>query len=401
MPSQHANLSPSAADRWIDCPASIRMEAEYGDPRDDNGSVYAQEGTHAHTLCEIEASQTLGLTTRRKYLKDVREFKAMLDAEGYPEGTYEEMYMHARNYVAFLVERMKAHPGSKIMLEQRLNSGVEDCWGTSDAVIFSENHVEIVDFKYGAGVPVDAWGNKQLRIYGLGALDTYGDILGDTETVTCTVFQPRLDSVSSETLTADELRAWREDVVRPAAAETKDPNARFGPSEKACRWCPVKNICRVRMEVATQEDFGRPAEVLSEEEIAELLHRVPLIETWVKDIKEHALDSAYSKGKTLPGWKVVMSGGRRSIVDPEGAIQRLTAEGFKLEDVAVVDPKPKGLGVLEKLVGKKELPELLGPTIRKGEGKPSLVPEHDKRTAITPTSGAADDFAAPAEDDLL
>lgn len=399
MPSQHANLSPSAAARWIGCPASIRMEAEYAGQAQDDESPYAREGTHAHTLCEIEASQTFGFTTRRQYLGQIKKFKELLDAENYPEGTYEEMHGHARSYVALLAERVKAHPGSKLLLEQRLNSGVEDCWGTSDAVIFSPDHVEIVDFKYGAGVPVSAIRNKQLRIYGLGALDTYGDILGDTETVTCTVHQPRLDSVSSETLTADELRAWREEVVRPAAALTREPDAPFGPSEEACRWCPVKNICRVRMETAASEDFTVTPEVVTEEELAEILHRLPMIKSWVSDMESHALDQAYSQGKHLPGWKVVMSGGKRSIVDPPRALERLRAKGFKLEDIAIVEPKPKALGVLEKIVGKRNLPEILGTTLKKGDGKPSLVQEKDPRPAISPASEAAADFAPV--DDLL
>lgn len=403
MPGEHATLSPSSAERWISCPASVRMVAEYAPEKDDDGSVYAMEGTIAHALAEIEASHTFGLTTRRKYLADRRTWQKDFDAQGYPEDTLADMESHVAKYVAYLAGRLKEIPNSRIMLEQRLNSGVPGSWGTSDAVIFSPEVVEIVDFKYGAGVQVYARRNPQLRLYGLGALDRYGDLLGDTETVTCTVFQPRvLDGwVDSETLPADELRAWRTQVAIPAAEETTQPDARFGPSEDACRWCPVKNICRVRMETACQEDFSKPAEVLSAEELAEVLHRVPMIKTWVADVQAHALAQAYEKGEQLPGWKVVMSGGKRSIVDAPKALELLQAKGYTLEQVAIVDPKPRTLGALEKLVGKKVLPEVLGPTLRKGDGKPSLVPESDPREPITADSGAAADFGPPAAEDLL
>ena len=406
MPSEHANLSPSASERWISCPASIRMEAEHGPERGEESS-YAREGTLAHGFAEIEASQKFGLSSRKDYLEARRQWQKEFSAERYPEGTHEEMWSHVKTYLTFLAERLKAHPGSRIMLEQRMDSGVPDCWGTSDAVIFSESHVEIVDFKYGAGVRVSAKENSQLRLYGCGALDTYGDILGDTETVTCTVYQPRMDNVDSETLSADELRAWRADVVMPAAAETKAPNARFGPSEEACRWCPVKNICRARMEAATAADFSKPIDTLSMEEIAELLERLPMIKSYVSDLHQFALDQAYSKGVVIPGWKVVRSSGTRFVTDPPAAIQLLIDKGFPAEKVA--DFKIKGFGELEKLYatvaktaaeGKRLFAADLADYIDKKPGSPALVPLTDKRDAINPEASAAEDFA-PTEEELI
>lgn len=405
MPTAHANLSPSSAERWLSCPASVRMIAEHTVPGDDEDSPYAREGTLAHALAEIEASQKFGLTTRQEFMEAKVAWRKEFDAMKYPEGTLQEMVQHVKAYCAFLAARLKENPGSRVMLEQRMDSGIPGCWGTSDAVIFSPTHVEIVDFKYGAGVKVSAWDNPQLRAYGLGALDTYGDILGDTETVTCTVYQPRMDNVDSQTLTADELRAWRTDVAVPGAAATEDPDAPFGPSVDACRWCPVKNICRARMEAATEEDFGRKPEVMDEEEIAELLHRLPEIKGWVADMEKYALDATYSQGKQLPGWKVVLSGGQRTITDSAAAIQLLIDKGYNAEDVA--DFKVKGFGALEKLfakntptlaAAKREVSAVLEPYIGKTPGKPALVPEHDKRAAITNTSSAAGDFAA---EDLL
>jgi hypothetical protein len=79
-----------------------------------------------------------------------------------------------------------------LLLEQRLPTGIPDCWGTSDAVIVSPDAVEVCDFKYGLGVRVDAEGNPQIRLYGVGALEAYGDLLGDVHTVRLHIFQPRL-----------------------------------------------------------------------------------------------------------------------------------------------------------------------------------------------------------------
>lgn len=391
MPSAHANLSPSASERWINCPASIRMAAEHADEIDDKDSPYALEGTIAHALAELEASQTFGLTSRKQYHAARRDWLKWFSEQRYPEGTYDEMYGHVKAYIDYIKGRLKLHPGSRVLFEQRLDSGVPTCWGTSDTVIFSPTHVEIIDFKYGAGMFVRAAGNSQLRLYACGALDTYGDMLGDTETVYCTVFQPRMDNVGTEELTADELRAWRDQVALPAARETAQPNARFGPSADVCKWCPVANICRVRVEAATQEDFGRKPEVIDADELAELLHRIPDIKAWCASLEKYALEQAYSGTMVLPGWKVVKSGGKRAITDHTAAVQTLIDAGYPAEKVA--DFKAKGIGVLEKLVGKKELPELLGNLLAKSEGRESLVPDTDGRTAITSTDGAEADFA--------
>lgn len=390
MPSEHAKLSPSSASRWMACPASIRLIEEHAPPRQD--SVYAREGTLAHGLGEIKAGLYFGLIDQERHDGEMAAWRTEFDAMKYPEGILEEMHTHTDSYVKLIEERMQAHPGSVLFLEQRLDTGVPTCWGTSDTVLMGPGRVEIIDFKYGAGVRVDAWGNKQLRLYACGALDTYGDLLDDTETVVMTVHQPRMDNVSSETLTADELRRWRTEEVIPAAKLALSDDAPFGPSLDACKWCPMAGMCRARTEQSLQEDFGQQPEVLEPEELGEILGRIPDIKAWCAAVEDHALDLAYSKGEPVPGWKVVMSGGIRKINDPAAAIQTLIDAGFPAEKVA--DFKPKGIGVLEKLVGKKEFPVILDGFIGKTTGKPSLVPESDKRNAITPTSGAAEDFAA-------
>lgn len=389
MPSAHAKLSPSSAERWISCPASVRAIAE-NCVQDNTDSIYAREGTLAHALGEIEAAHTFGLSSRTAYLKARKAWGHEFNAENYPEGTLNEMREHVKGYVRFIAERLRRRPGSRVQLEQRLDTGVPGSWGTSDVVIFSPNHIEIIDLKYGAGVPVSAWDNPQLRLYACGALDTYGDILGDTEDVFITVYQPRVDNNSTEHMTAAALREWRETVAIPAALETRNPDAPFGPSAAACRWCPLAGICRARMEKSVSEDFGKPADVLSPEELGEVLHRLPGISAWTKAVEKAALDLAWTKETPIPGWKVVLSGGKRNIPDATAAIQTLIDNGYPAEKVA--DFKVKPLGELEKLVGKKELPGILGDLLVKSSGRESLVPESAPGAAITPAGQAAADF---------
>lgn len=381
----HAPLSPSSAERWLSCPASIRLAASLGRD-DDSTSVWAEEGTRAHNLGEIEASHEFGLTTRKEY----NAFKAAWLETAMEHGDdIEEMEEHIRAYVSLLKDLMRdMGNGATIRLEQRVDTGVPDCWGTGDAILVNATHVQVVDLKYGKGISVNAEGNPQLRLYGLGALENVDGVLGDIETVGMTVFQPRIHNTSHDTLTAEELRAWREAIL-PIAEETQREDARFGPSETACRWCPAAGICTARRDHMTQMDFGDP-DLLSVEELAEAVRMIPEIRDWCNAVEAEALHQAYSEGTPLPGLKVVMSGGKRFITDKEKAIDVLVAAGFKREQVAREDTQT--LTALEKLVGKQRLPEVLGDLLKKSEGKPALVNEDDPRAAIDPTTDAQRDF---------
>lgn len=383
--SLHATLSPSSASRWIQCPASVRMSEEVPEGKE---SVYAREGTAAHALAELMArDQLLGtVASRQKSLRAWRkEFDILDEAEA-------EMTEHAAAYVDYLRSRLEENPGSQLLLEQRLPTGIPDSWGTSDAVIVSPTVVESVDFKYGLGVRVGAVENPQLRLYGIGALEAYGDLLGEVEHVRLTVFQPRLGHVVSEELPATDLRAWRDSIL-PVAAVALGPDAPFGPSEDACRWCPASGQCAAQAEWATARDFGVKSDVMNADELAEALDQIPGIKAWCAAVEAYTLHRAYSEGNPIPGYKVVMSGGKRSVTDPDGALEALSAIGYPLDDVA--PRKIVGIGALEKML-KGDFDIAVGPFVKKGEGSPSLVPESDKRKAIDPEGQAASDFAKEA-----
>jgi len=380
----HATLSPSAAERWIQCPASVRMEEGLPEQPD---SVYAREGTAAHALAELMArDQLLGTLTKAKKTKELKAWRNEFDISDDAEA---EMAEHAQGYADYLRGRLAENPGAQLLLEQRLPTGVPDSWGTSDAIIVSPTVVESVDFKYGLGVQVEAEGNPQLRLYGVGALEAYGDLLGEVEYVRLTVYQPRLHHVASEELAASELRAWR-DALLPIAEQALGPDAPFGPSEAACRWCPASGSCLAQMEWATARDFGVTADTMSDDELAESLDQIPFIKKWCAAVEAYALNRVYSYGEPIPGYKVVRSGGKRSVANNEGLIAAALAAGYSQEEVANV--KAKGIGELEKLL-KENFDDIAGPFVKKGEGSPSLVPESDKRAAIDPDGEAVADFA--------
>lgn len=377
---EHATLSPSGSETWISCPASIRMTRDM----ESDSSIYAEEGTAAHELGFLLASRDLlGMTTRKF------NFRLKAWREKYGQFETDEMWEYCGDYVEVLRTKVAEHEGSILLLEQKVPTGIPSCWGTSDAVIVSPVHVEIVDLKYGMGVKVFAPKNSQLRLYGVGSLEAFGDLLGEVETVRCTVYQPRLQHVSTESLTALELRSWRDSII-PIAESALGEDAKFGPSGETCRWCPAKGQCVAQMKYATELDFGVKADVLEGNELADALDRIPAIEAWCAAVRNHALDLVYSKNGKIPGYKVVRSGGRRAVTDPEAAQEALLLVGYTLDQV--VNPgKLKGIGDLESLL-KKDFDTVMGPFVRKGDGSPSLVKESDSRPDINPEVDAAKDF---------
>lgn len=351
------------------------------------------EGTAAHALGEIRAHcEILEDTPPEDCSQNIEDWQIRYHITA---DVYAEMTDYITGYLDFIRERLAAYPNSKLLIEQRVDTGVPSCWGTADVIIVSPKHVEVIDLKYGMGVQVDAEDNPQLRLYAVGALETFGDILGVPEIVIMSIYQPRVDHYSTAIMKTDDLRAWRDSIVPIAIQALESDDAPFGPSEEACRWCPARGICKVQRDWSLRQDFG-PVDIMDVDEIAEVLEQIDGIEAWCAAVRDKALDMAYSQRKPIPGWKVVRGNGRRFVTDEEKAIEIL--EGLGHERSNVVNEKLVGIGELEKLVGKKELPTVLGSVIDKTPGKESLVREDDKRAAIDPAGEAAAAFENHTEE---
>lgn len=377
----HAILSPSASHRWIMCPASVRMTRDLP-PQEE--SVYAREGTQFHTLCELSAKFMFLGGSQLEYEQEFLEWA--LETE---EEWRSDQMGYLQEYLLFLEKALDEEPGARLLLEQQVDTGIPGCWGTADVVIISEDRIRVIDIKYGAGVRVSAIENTQLMSYGVGALSLVDDPLRIRE-VTVSVWQPRMNNVSDYTLPRTDLIEWRDGVI-PVAKLALGEDAPFGPSESACRWCPIAGECAARTRKMLAEDFGDP-DLLSGGEMAEAYSRTSELKKWASDIEDAALKRAYEQEGSVPGFKVVRSGGRRTITDADKAVDILLAAEY--EPSQVFTRKPATLAKLEKLVGSADkLQQVLGDLLVRTEGRLSLVLESDHRPAADAVHSAKTDFA--------
>ena len=361
---KHALLSASSSHRWIHCPPSVRVCESY----EDKGSSFAAEGTDAHTLCEHKLKTILSI-----HSKDPTE-----DLTYYSQ----EMEDCADSYAAYILEQVesakKSCADTLVLIEQRLDFSryVEGGFGTGDCVIISDGVLHIVDYKHGQGVLVEAKDNPQIMLYALGALAIFDGIY-DIDSVSMTIYQPRRDNVSTHTVFKESLYQWAEDILKPAAelAYTGEGNFQSG---EWCQFCKAKHECRARaeqiMELA-RFDFKLPP-LLSDQEIEIILSKVDDLVSWASDIKDYALQAAVS-GKLWNGWKLVEGRANRKYINEQVVAEVVSAAGYDPYEQKVL-----GLTAMTTLLGKKRFEEILSNYIEKPQGKPTLVPESDKRPVI-------------------
>jgi hypothetical protein len=363
-PKGHAILSASSSDRWLHCPPSARLCESY----DDKGSNYAAEGTDAHALCEYKLRQALGMEAA-----DPTENLTWFN---------EEMSDCATGYAAYVLEQVEAAKQTcadpVVLIEQRVDFSrwVESGFGTADCIIIADGTLQIIDYKHGLGVLVSAEENPQMQCYSLGALELF-DAIYDIDSVRMTIYQPRRENVSSYELSKDELYRWADEVLKPTAdlAFAGDGNFLCG---EWCGFCKAKHDCRARadanMELA-RYDFKLPP-LLTDEEVEEILARADDLVSWAADIKEYALQQAIS-GKEWHGWKLVEGRSNRRYTNETAVAGAVTDAGFDPYEHKVL-----GVTAMQKLLGKSRFDEILAAYIEKPQGKPTLVPESDKRPAM-------------------
>lgn len=384
---KHAILSPSSASRWLACTPSAQFEQQFPDKAGDA----AAEGTLAHDVGELLIRKELGWMLDRDYKLTLKSLTAN-------KFYCAELRGHAEDYAAFVIERYNAAKAKTkdavLHLEQRLDltAYVPDGFGTGDAVIIADGTMDIIDLKYGKGVPVFAPKNKQMMLYALGALHQF-DLSFDIQTVRMTIYQPRIDNISEWELPAADLKDWGHKVLIPGAAAAHEGTGEYKPGDH-CTFCRARTKCKAlaayQLEI-TRYDFQQ-INTLTPEDVADILTRADSFTKWLKSIEEDALSQAVNNGVKWPGFKLVEGRSVRKYADPAAVVEKLKASGF--DEAVIYKPQEiQGITALTGLIGKKVFAELVDPLCIKPAGKPALVPESDKRPELNSLEKAQAEFA--------
>jgi len=382
---KHSNYSPSRLSRIIDCPGSVELIENLMQTsvlKEAEPSVDAAHGTNLHKVME---KFYLGPGSHNIKALDGLEVddKALVeDAAEYVDMVYKGI-RHS-NYIV----------GSELQVD--LSSwGVPDVWGTLDYMIHDpiHRHVDIMDWKFGAGVTVYAKENPQLLAYAAGAIKWPTTI----QSITLHVVQPAIDHYNTWDLSIHQLFDWVHGILAVALNKChSDGIDKFNPGVSQCRWCEAKNHCEARIAFVQETAVKlfnakeKLATCPSMGDLVKVLKMAPLVEDCIKSIRLY-LQTELEKGHAVPGMKLIRGRANRAWVNENDTITWL-AKNTSIEELFVSKLKSpsqieKEARTLKKSEGFKKLYET-------PEGKISMVPESDGRPAIQIGSGAAVDVFA-------
>ena len=268
--ADHAPIGPSAAGRWLACPASLGLTlhgagylagtvgaagltptapAEYRP-----GGDAAIAGQMLHSAMENWLRH--GAEPDESFYDSISEFISTDIASSVFAATKRHIGRLLSEYdIAHLGVEMRARPGLAVAAIDPIlaAAGVGDhFWGTADIVGISRDRrtLLVADLKTGrhaVGVKL----NDQMLSYAAGALHEFGATLTrDIETVVLAIIQPRIpgelfiDVIPVATLAefttycAERLRL----VARPARGALVEGDH--------CRWCPSAALCPIQQVAA-------------------------------------------------------------------------------------------------------------------------------------------------------
>lgn len=416
MPEVHALLSASSSKQWLNCPPSARLQENFPN----ESSVYAEEGTFAHSICEYKVKKYLHERVRRPQSEEFYTEELEQSTDAYYE------------FVVGVIEEMKRNGCEPLVLvEERVDYShiAPSGFGTADMLIIGHDAegrgiLHICDYKNGKGVFVDAHHNSQMMLYAIGALHAYGYIY-PIEIVRMSIIQPRLDNISTYECSREELEAWGESIKDTAKMAYEGKG-----EQKAgdwCRFCRAKPVCRACKEEALslcREEFldldagafaedprAAPADVeesdttapytpdlsaptfkqpglVSLDELTEILPTLNRISAWIESVFAFISSEAINHGVPIKGYKIVEGRSKRVFTDTKAVVETATQNGY----TDLYKQQLISLTEFEKMMGKKKFAELLGEFVAKPPGKLALVPESDPRPPVDLSNGVTEEF---------
>lgn len=413
LEKQHARISPSGMKRWMTCPRSVSFVEELGIK--DKASKYAAEGTVAHTIHELSLLKNCDAIS---YLGDE------LEADGFKFKVNENMVDAVQESIDYIRCRIQEAEdfGLRVEMLVEVNASLKYIdidgldGGTADVVLLFWDgdrliEVEVIDYKHGQGVAVEVFENPQGLSYALGVVMRpefkNQDIPGD---IRITISQPRAHHPDGRirhwTLSKDYLFDWEETVLVPAAIAVHCKDAKFGPSDEGCRFCPAAGNCPALYD-KTQEvamvDFASDEEVnfptvrsLTAEQKRKIMDHAGALRSFIVAVENQIKLEVDSGSKEYEGhYKLVRMKTNRRFLDDALDVDFSPLLDYLSEDDMYVK-KPCAMGEIEKRLKAKlkeqgvkgfvnETSKIMKTITEKPEGDLVIALESDKRIGVQPS----------------
>lgn len=377
--AKHAKLSPSSAARWMTCVGSVKLSEGFPD----TSSIYADEGTAAHTLAEKCFVQDKDAKFFVGTVINVGELVFSVD---------EEMAAYVQVYLDYV---RREGEGKPVLYEQSLPltplTGEEDAFGTADAVVVGTDTLHIIDLKFGMGQEVDAADNAQLMMYAAAARAEYA-LLGNFKKFKVSIVQPRRDHIDAEEFTDAELDVFEKEV-RFTSQSIYAGNTELKWSVKGCLWCKAKGVCpeyKAKVEGAVALGFDN-LDTVASVDLSHSMSLTDMVEDWSRAVRAE-VERRLLSGVPVKDYKLVQGRmGARQWSDESAAIEKLKVQ-MRYPDEIIFSKKLTSPTQLEKKLAKehpKHWGELQTLIVRK-EGAPSVAPASDERPALDVSGGFSD-----------
>jgi len=425
----HRGTGPSAAERWMECTASLGASRAFLETLTPNqqveyatGSQAARQGTTAHSVAEVQARVLLGEITPEEADLALMELAVHPpDGEDYDE----EMETHVSEYVALVAQyvdeqrdvRIESRVTATIPLLSVTN-GEEDTYdltGSLDLGVMPVPEAPVLvvgDLKYGEGVDVSVEANPQVRIYALGLLaevvEMYDGLPEWLEWVEYVIVQPRLGGIKVWREKVDDLLDWQENVLSVKLTEAlggAKAGAAFSPGDSTCQWCPARGGCPAllahRQEAAAElfdvmiemggDEFPETI-TLTNDELARYYTQIRGLVKLHDEIKAELQRRAY-RGDAIPGY---------------GLVNYQPPRHWTEEAAEELDPSNKDHGILTEeqaaqlwqrsLLSPTQAEKVLGEAFARVE---RLVVKPDKRPVIAPEGDRRSKWQGKAPEDMF
>lgn len=250
---KHSDLSASASERWLNCPASVHESKK---AKEEAPNIYALEGTLAH-----------------KYLEEwLLKLKRDQFTKAEPRGLKrnKDMFLAVKSAVEF-IRHSYSEKKTDLVIEEKADLSFihESMFGTSDIGLVSEfDTLEVWDYKHGKGHIVEPFEkteyglrlNSQLMFYLIGFAHKYHY---DFRSYLVGIIQPRAEGAEridkSVEVTKRDIDLFV-DLFRSGVDRvySKHPKHFVG---RWCKWCRGKEFCPKQEKIKYEKSRDMFAEI--------------------------------------------------------------------------------------------------------------------------------------------